>query len=329
MKALICPSLGPAENLKVAEVDEPVAGEGQVLVEVAYAGLNFFDTLIIEGKYQVKAAPPFSPGGEFSGRVVGLGPGTRGFALGDRVMGFCPYGAAAERIAIPASRLARVPDGLALDKAAGLSVAYGTSLHALKQRAEMKPGETLLVLGASGGVGLAAVEIGKAMGARVIAGASSDEKLAFARRYGAAETINTASGDLRARLKDLAPNGVDVVYDPVGGALTEAALRSLAWKGRFLVIGFASGEIPRPPLNIPLLKGCDIRGVYWGEFTAREPEAHRENMAELMDWAKTGTLSVHIYAKYALEDFRKAFEAIAKRQTLGKTLLRLRPFGAD
>jgi len=326
MKALICPSLGPAENLQVEEVDEPAPGKGEALVEVAYAGLNFFDTLIIEGKYQVKAAPPFSPGGEFSGRVVGLGPGAQGFAAGDRVMGFCAYGAAAERIAIPTSRLARVPDGLALDKAAGLSVAYGTSLHALKQRAEMKPGETLLVLGASGGVGLAAVEIGKAMGARVIAGASSDEKLAFARRYGAAETINTVTDDLRARLKSLAPNGVDVVYDPVGGALTEASLRSLAWKGRLLVIGFASGEIPRPPLNIPLLKGCDIRGVYWGEFTAREPEAHRENMAQLMDWAKSGTLSVHIHAKYALEDYRKAFEAIAKRQTLGKTLLR---FGAN
>ena len=323
MKALICPSLGPAENLKVAEVDEPVAGEGEVLVEVAYAGLNFFDTLIIEGKYQVKAAPPFSPGGEFSGRVVGLGPGARGFAVGDRVMGFCPYGAAAERIAIPASRLARVPDGLALDKAAGLSVAYGTSLHALKQRAEMKPGETLLVLGASGGVGLAAVEIGKAMGARVIAGASSDEKLAFARRYGAAETINTAADDLRARLKELAPKGVDVVYDPVGGALTEAALRSLAWKGRLLVIGFASGEIPRPPLNIPLLKGCDIRGVYWGEFTAREPEAHRQNLAQLMDWAKSGVLSIHVHGTYSLEDYRKAFDAIAQRQTLGKTLLSL------
>jgi NADPH2:quinone reductase len=326
MKALICPSLGPAENLKVEEVDEPAPGKGEALVEVAYAGLNFFDTLIIEGKYQVKAAPPFSPGGEFSGRVVGLGPGAQGFAAGDRVMGFCAYGAAAERIAIPTSRLARVPDGLALDKAAGLSVAYGTSLHALKQRAEMKPGETLLVLGASGGVGLAAVEIGKAMGARVIAGASSDEKLAFARRYGAAETINTAADDLRGRLKDLAPKGVDVVYDPVGGALTEASLRSLAWKGRLLVIGFASGEIPRPPLNIPLLKGCDIRGVYWGEFTAREPEAHRENMAQLMDWAKSGTLSVHIHAKYALEDYRKAFEAIAMRKTLGKTLLR---FGAN
>ena len=323
MKALICPSLGPAENLRVAEVAAPPAGDGEALVEIAYAGLNFFDTLIIEGKYQVRPKPPFSPGGEFSGRVVALGPGAQGFQVGDRVMGFSPYGAAAERIAIPVSRLARIPEGLTLDKAAGLSVAYGTSLHALKQRAEMKAGESLLVLGASGGVGLAAVEIGKAMGARVIAGASSDDKLAFARRHGAAEGINTATEDLRTRLKDLAPKGVDVVYDPVGGALTETALRALAWKGRLLVIGFASGEIPKPPLNIPLLKGCDIRGVYWGEFTAREPEANRQNLAELMDWAKSGVLSVHIHAKYPLEDFSKAFAAIAKRQTLGKTLLAL------
>jgi NADPH2:quinone reductase len=323
MKALICPSLGPAENLRVTEVGAPTPGDGEALVEIAYAGLNFFDTLIIEGKYQVRAKPPFSPGGEFSGRVVALGPGAQGFQVGDRVMGFCAYGAAAERIAIPVSRLARIPDDLALDKAAGLSVTYGTSLHALKQRAEMKPGESLLVLGAAGGVGLAAVEIGKAMGARVIAGASSDDKLAFARRHGAAEGINTATEDMRERLKDLAPKGVDVVYDPVGGALTETALRALAWKGRLLVIGFASGEIPKPPLNIPLLKGCDIRGVYWGVFTVREPEAHRQNLAELMDWAKSGALSVHVHAKYALEDYRQAFEAIAKRQTLGKTLLAL------
>ena len=328
MKALICASLGPAENLKVADVAAPSPGDGEVLVKVAYAGLNFFDTLIIEGKYQLRPAPPFSPGGEFSGHVIALGRGARGFAVGDPIMGFCGYGAAAEQIAITTKRLAHIPDGLPLDKAAGLSVAYGTSLHALKQRAEMKPGETLLVLGASGGVGLAAVEIGKAMGARVIAGASSDEKLAFARRYGAAEAVNTATEDLRARLKEITPNGVDVVYDPVGGALTEAALRSLAWKGRLLVIGFASGEIPRPPLNIPLLKGCDIRGVYWGEFTAREPEEHRKNMAELLDWAKSGTLSVHVHATYELEEFRQAFEAIAKRKTLGKTLLRFGASGA-
>jgi NADPH2:quinone reductase len=271
----------------------------------------------------VRPKPPFSPAGEFSGRVVALGPGAEGFEVGDRVMGVCSYGAAAEQIAIPTTRLAKIPDDLALDKAAGLSVTYGTSLHALKQRAEMKPGESLFVLGASGGVGLAAVEIGKAIGARVIAGASSQEKLAFTRRYGAAETINTAGDDMRARLKELAPKGVDVVYDPVGGPLTELALRSLAWKGRLLVIGFASGEIPRPPLNIPLLKGCDIRGVYWGEFIAREPEVHRENVAQLMDWAKSGTLSVHVHATYPLEEYRRAFEAIAKRQVLGKTLLQL------
>jgi NADPH2:quinone reductase len=323
MKALICPSLGPVENLLVTEVEAPTAGEGEAVVDIAYAGVNFFDTLLIEGKYQVRPKPPFSPGAEFSGHVAALGPGTQGFAVGERVMGFCSYGAAAQQIAVATNRLTKIPEGLALDKAAGLSVTYGTSLHALKQRAEIKPGETLLVLGASGGVGLAAVEIGTAMGARVIAGASSEEKLVFARRYGAAETVNTATDDMRARLKEIAPKGVDVVYDPVGGPLTEAALRSLAWKGRLLVIGFASGEIPRPALNIPLLKGCDIRGVYWGDFTAREPEAHRENVTQLADWAKSGILSVHVHATYPLEDFRKAFEAIARRQVLGKTLLSL------
>ncbi len=324
MKALICPSLGPPENLKVMDVEPPVPAEGEVVVEVAYAALNFMDTLIIEGKYQLKPAPPFSPAGEFSGRVVALGAGVKGFAVGDRVMGSSGFGAARERIAVPANRLAHVPDGLPLDKAAGLSIAYGTTLHALKQRAEMKPGETLVVLGASGGVGLAAVEIGRVMGARVIACASSDDKLDFARRYGASETIDYATEDLRARLKELTgAKGVDVVYDPVGGALAEPALRSLGWKGRFLVIGFASGEIPRPPLNLVLLKGCDIRGVYWGEFAVREPDANRENMSQLLKWAENGELSVHIHAKYALEEYEKAFEAIAKRQTLGKTLIRM------
>jgi len=324
MKALICQSLGPPENLKVMDVEPPLPAEGEVVVEVAYAALNFMDTLIIEGKYQLKPAPPFSPAGEFSGRVLALGAGVKGFAVGDRVMGSSGFGAAREQIAYPASRLAHVPDGLPLDKAAGLSIAYGTTLHALKQRAEMKRGEMLVVLGASGGVGLAAVEIGRVMGARVIACASSDDKLDFARRYGASETINYATEDLRARLKELTGGkGVDVVYDPVGGALTEPALRSLGWKGRFLVIGFASGEIPRPPLNLTLLKGCDIRGVYWGEFTAREPDANRDNMSQLLKWAESGELSVHIHAKYALEEHRKAFEAIARRQTLGKTLLRM------
>jgi NADPH:quinone reductase len=324
MKALICPALGPVENLKVVDLEPPTAAKGEVVVEVAYAALNFFDTLMIEGKYQLKAAPPFSPASEFSGRVVALGPDTEGFKVGDRVMGSIGHGAARERIAVHARQIAHVPDGLPLDKAAGLSITYGTSLHALKQRAEMKPGEWLCVLGASGGVGLAAVEIGVAMGAKVIACASSDDKLAFARRYGATESVNYATEDLRARLKEITGGkGVDVVYDPVGGALTEAALRSLAWKGKLLVIGFASGEIPKPPLNLTLLKGCDIRGVYWGEFIRREPEANRDNVSQLLRWAESGVLGVHIHAKYSLEEYKPAFEAIAKRQTLGKTLFRI------
>ncbi len=324
MKALICPSLGPAATLKVVDVEKPSARDGEVVVDIVYAALNFFDTLIIEGKYQLKPEPPFSPAGEFAGRVAAIGAGVVDFKVGDRVMGSVGYGAAREEIAVAAARLAHVPAGLPLDKAAGLSIAYGTTLYALKQRAEMKPGETLVVLGASGGVGLAAVEIGKAMGARVIACASSDDKLEFARRYGASETINYAAEDFRARLKELTGGkGVDIVYDPVGGALTESALRSLAWKGRLLVIGFASGEIPKPPLNLTLLKGCDIRGVYWGEFVNREPEAHRDNLSQLLSLAERGDLSVHIHAKFPLEAYLEAFEAMAKRQALGKVLLQL------
>ncbi|RBP14277.1 NADPH2:quinone reductase [Roseiarcus fermentans] len=324
MKALICPALGPAETLIVTEVERPVAGPGEVVVDIVYAALNFFDTLIIEGKYQLKPEPPFSPAGEFAGRVAEIGAGVTGFAVGDRVMGSTGFGAAREAIAIAANRLAHVPAGLALDKAAGLSIAYGTTLHALKQRAEMKPGESLVVLGASGGVGLAAVEIGKAMGARVIACASSDDKLAFARGYGATETINYATEDFRARLKALTGGkGVDVVYDPVGGPLTELALRSLAWKGRLLVIGFASGEIPKPPLNLTLLKGCDIRGVYWGDFVAREPEANRDNMSQLLSWAESGALQVHVHAIFPIERRLEAFQAISRRQALGKVLLQL------
>ena len=324
MKALVCKALGPAETLKLEDVEPPVAGKGEVLVDVAYAALNFFDTLIIEGKYQLKPEPPFSPAGEFSGRVAGVGTGVEGFAVGDRVMGSAGFGAARETIAVPARNLVPVPDALALDKAAGLSIAYGTTIHALRQRGELKPGETLLVLGAAGGVGLAAVEIGAAMGAKVIACASSEEKLAFTREHGAAETIDTSSGDFRERLKAITgKKGVDVVYDPVGGPLTELALRSLAWKGRLLVIGFASGDIPKIPLNLPLLKGCDIRGVYWGDFVAREPEVNRANMHQLLEWAESGSLSVHIHARYKLADFRQAFEAISGRRTLGKTLLTL------
>ncbi len=325
MKALICETLGPVETLRLTDAPEPAPVAGEAIVEVAYAALNFFDTLIIEGKYQVKPPLPFSPAGEFSGRVVALGPGAEGVAIGDRVMGHMSYGAARERIAIGARQLIRVPDALGLDKAAGLSIAYGTTLYGLAQRGQLRPGESLAVLGASGGVGLAAVEIGALLGARVIACASSQDKLVFARAHGASETIDYASTDLRAELKRLTgAAGVDVVYDPVGGALTEAALRSLGWQGRLLVIGFASGEIPRPPLNLTLLKGCDIRGVYWGEFVKREPELHRANMERLLGWAAEGALSAHVHAVHEPEDFMSAFRTIARREALGKVLMRFK-----
>jgi NADPH2:quinone reductase len=323
MKALIAETLGPPETLRVVDAPEPVAGPGEAIVEVAFAALNFFDTLIIEGKYQFKPVFPFSPAGEFSGRIVALGQGASGFSIGDRVMGHVTHGAARQRIAVPVAGLSLLPDRLGLDRAAGLSIAYGTTLHAFVQRGELKPGETLVVLGASGGVGLAAVEIGALMGARVIACASSDEKLAFARGHGAVEGINYTVSDLRAELKRLAPGGIDLVYDAVGGAQSEIALRSMAWRGRLLVIGFASGEIPRPPLNLALLKGCDILGVNWSDFVKREPASHRENMARLLAWAAEGKLSAHVHAVHELEDFLPAFRAIARREATGKVLLRL------
>ena len=320
-KALICERLGPASDLRIADVAEPEAGPGEVVVEVAFVALNFFDTLIIEGKYQNRPAPPFSPGGEFSGVVRALGAGVSGFEIGQEVFGSMPYGAARSRIAAPAARLVAVPEGLSLERAAGLSIAYGTTIHAYRQRANLQPGETLVVLGASGGVGLAAVEIGALMGARVIACASSADKVALARAHGAAEGIDYSAADLRAELKRIAPEGVDVVYDPVGGAQTEIGLRALRWKGRLLVIGFASGEIPRLPLNLALVKGADILGVEWAKFAAVEPEQNRVNMSLVSSWAAQDRLATHIHGVHDLADFQAAFAEIAERRARGKVLL--------
>jgi NADPH2:quinone reductase len=323
MKAILCTHFGGPDDLEFSEVPEPVAGPGDVVVDVKAAALNFFDTLIIAGKYQVKPPFPFSPASEFAGVVKSVGAGVTGLAVGDRVLGYGGHGAASEQVALGASRVVKIPDALGFDRAAGITVIYGTTLHALKDRAHLKSGETLAVLGASGGTGLAAIEIGKLMGARVIACASTDDKLAFCRQHGADETINYASEDLKDGLRRVTGGkGADVIYDPVGGPYAESALRAIAWAGRFLVIGFAAGEIPKIPLNLALLKGCDIVGVFWGAFIERDPKGHQANMAQLVAWAAAGKLSAHVHEVYPLAKTADALKAIASRKVMGKVILR-------
>jgi NADPH2:quinone reductase len=323
MKAILCSRYGSADDLELRDLPMPEPGDGEVVVKVAAAALNFFDTLLIAGKYQIKPDFPFSPAAEFAGTVHAIGPGVTGFKPGDRVMSYAAYGAAREYYVQKAARLVRVPDTLDLDRAAGLSVTYGTTIHALKDRAKLKAGETLAVLGAAGGTGLAAIEIGKLMGARVIACASSDEKCAFAKKHGADETVNYGDGDLRAELKRLGgANGIDVLYDPIGGSYAEPALRSMAWEGRYLVIGFAAGYIPKIPLNLVLLKGCDIVGVHWGAFVARDPDAEARNMSEIVRWCAEGKLSAHVHAVYPLSETAQALKDIAARKIMGKAILK-------
>jgi NADPH:quinone reductase len=323
MKALLCTRLGAPDDLEIREVPDPVAGPGQVVVKVEAAALNFFDTLIIAGKYQTKPELPFSPAAEFAGVVESIGHGVNAVAPGDRVAGYVGYGAARERVACPAENLIRLPAGLDAERAAGIIVTYGTSYYALKDRAGLRAGETLAVLGASGGVGLAAVELGKIMGARVIACASSADKLTFACAHGADAAVNYASENLRDALRRLGgERGIDVVYDPVGGPHAEAALRALGWEGRLLVVGFATGEIPKLPLNLVLLKGCDVRGVFWGSWIAREPAAHRANTAELFAWCAAGKLSAHVQAVYPLARAAEALHALSDRRVMGKVILK-------
>jgi NADPH2:quinone reductase len=323
MKAVLCSRFGGPDDLEIRDIPPPVAGVGEAVVAVRAAALNFFDTLLIAGKYQLKPPFPFSPASEFAGVVDSVGSGVTALAPGDRVVGSMGSGAARERVAVKVERLVQLPDRLDFDRAAGLTVTYGTTVHALKDRAQLKPGETLAVLGAAGGTGLAAIELGKLMGARVIACASSADKLAFARRHGADETVNYREEDLKEALRRVTDGrGVDVIYDPVGGAYAEAAIRSIAWAGRFLVIGFAAGEIPKLPLNLVLLKGCDVRGVFWGQFTERYPEKHRANMAKLLQWCADGKLSAHVHAVYPLEKTADALKALADRKAMGKILLR-------
>ncbi|MGE3926115.1 MAG: NADPH:quinone oxidoreductase family protein [Lautropia sp.] len=322
MKALLCKQYGLPETLVYQDVADPVPGAGEVIVDMKAAGVNFPDVLIIQNKYQFKPPLPFAPGAELAGVVSAVAPDVTGFAVGDRVIASTGHGAFAERVAVSANRLIKMPDALPFDTAAALVLTYGTSWHALKDRAALASGETLLVLGAAGGVGLAAIEIGKALGARVIAAASTEEKLAACREHGADATINYATEDLRERIKATTDGrGPDVIFDPVGGQYAEPAFRSIAWRGRYLVVGFANGEIPRLPLNLPLLKGASIVGVFWGGYVSNEPRRFGTDLAELLQRVAAGELRPHISARYPLAEGARAIADMMNRKVIGKVVI--------
>jgi len=325
MRAVVCTELGGPEKLRLQDIEEPQPGPGQVKLEVAAASFNFLDTLIIRGQYQDKPGLPFVPGAEAAGRVVAVGEGVTHIQAGQTAIALCGTGAFAEFLAIDAARVLPLPAGFPLDIAAGLATAYGTSHYALKNLARLKPGETLLVLGAAGGVGLAAVEIGRILGARVIAAASSQLKLDAAKAAGAHQGINYSEAELKQALRALTDGkGVDVVYDPVGAQFAEPAIRSLAWGGRYLVVGFAAGEIPRLPLNLLLLKGASAIGVFWGAWVQRDPAGAAAGFGELMAWLKSGELKPRIHQRYPLEDFAAGFQALEQRKAVGKVILDVR-----
>lgn len=322
MKAVLCREFGPPESLKVEETADLSPGKGEVLVAVRACGVNFPDVLMIQGKYQFQPPMPFAPGGEVSGVIEALGEGVTDVAVGDRVIASTGFGGFAEQVVVEAGRVIPMPDEMNFETAAAFVMTYGTSHYALKDRAHLQAGETLLVLGAGGGVGLAAVELGKAMGARVIAAASTDEKLAICKQHGADDVINYTTEDLKERAKALTDgNGVDVVYDPVGGDYAESALRAIAWDGRFLVIGFAAGDIPRIPLNLPLLKSCQIVGVFWGAFVARDPESNRENLMELMNLFVSGKIKPHVSMCYEFDEAGRALRDMMERRVIGKAVI--------
>ena len=322
MKAVLCKQFGPPDSLVIEELPSPRAGPGEVVLSVKAASLNFPDVLIIQNKYQFKPPLPFSPGSELAGVVKEVGAGVQGFRLGDKVIAFTTYGAFAEEVKTEASRLVPLPERMDFVTGAAFLLTYGTTDHALRDRGALAAAETLLVLGAAGGVGLAAIEIGKALGARVIACASSEDKLAVCRSHGADATINYAAEDLRERIKALTEGrGVDVVYDPVGGPYTEPAFRSLAWRGRHLVVGFAAGEIPKLPLNLALLKGASVVGVFWGDFARRQPKEFAQSIAQLGRWYAEGKLKPHVSRTLPLEKAAEALKLMAARQVTGKLVL--------
>jgi NADPH2:quinone reductase len=324
MRAIVCSRFGGPEVLEITEIDEPVVGSGQVLIDVHACAVNFPDLLMIQDLYQFKPGLPFVPGSEVSGVIREVGDGVTGLSIGDRIIGSAAAGTGglADRAALRADSVIRVPDGVPLQDAPGLMYAYGTSFHALRDRARLQPGETLLVLGASGATGLSAIELGHVMGARVIAAASTEEKLAVCRKHGADETVNYDTEDLKTRVRELTGGaGADVVYDPVGGSYSEPALRATAWDGRYLVIGFTAGDIPRIPLNLPLLRECSIVGVFFGAFVARFPERNQANKKELAGWWREGKLKPYTSAVFPLERTSDALRELAERRATGKVVV--------
>ncbi|WP_271783587.1 NADPH:quinone oxidoreductase family protein [Aquimarina algiphila] len=322
MKAIVCKQFGPPSALVFEELDDLAPKENEVIVQVKACGVNFPDTLIIQGLYQFKPELPFTPGSDIAGIVKEVGTNITHVKLGDEVFGFVMHGGYAEEVAVPGNACFKKPPMMDFPIAASFMMAYGTSYHALKDRADLQSGETLLVLGASGGVGLAAVELGKLMGAKVIAAASNDQKLQLCEAYGADEIINYTDKDLKLKIKELTNGkGVDVIYDPVGGEYSEMAIRGMAWEGRYLVVGFAAGSIPKIPLNLALLKGCSIVGVFWGSFAVKTPKKNMQNTMELMQWHAEGKLKPHIHKIYPLEDSSSALKAMINREVKGKIVI--------
>ena len=322
MKAALCKSLEGPDALTIEDLPTPRPGPGEVVVRVRAAALNFFDTLITRGKYQRKPELPFSPSGEIAGVVEAIGPGVTGIEPGDRVACYLGWGGAREQVLTLASSCVPIPAGVDDIVASGIAITYGTAIHALRDRARLKPGETVAVLGASGGAGLAAVEIAKLMGAHVIAVASSSEKLAVAKAHGADVLIDYTTSDLKLALRQATgADGVDIVYDCVGGPHVEPALRAIAWQGRYLVVGFAAGEIPRLALHLVLLKGCDVLGVVWGESVSRDPAGHRANMTDVLAWIEEGRLRPRIHATFPLTEIATAIGVLDRREAMGKVVL--------
>jgi NADPH2:quinone reductase len=322
MKALICHAFGPIDQLRVEDMPDLVPGPGEVVLRVRAAGVNFPDALIVQNLYQFKPTPPFSPGGESAGEVLAVGEGVTRFKVGDAAIALTIWGGFAEQVRVREDQLFALPEGMPFEVAGALLLTYGTCLHALRDRANVQAGQTVLVLGAAGGIGTATIELAKAMGARVIAAASTAEKLDLCRRLGADECINYREQNLRDELKRLTGGqGVDVVMDPVGGDLAELALRSMAWRGRYLVVGFTDGQIPRLPLNLVLLKGCAIVGVFWGDFIRREPAAAAQDLHDLVAMYRDKRIEPLISGRYTLQDAPQAIAALAERRAQGKLIV--------